>query len=578
MPESNAPTQTLQGIPAAPGLAHGEMFLLNRVKLQIPDRPPETPEVEWSKLLEAIEQARTEIVALEERVRTEVGEEEAGVFGAHQMFLDDPDLQEDAQEKIENGGMIAEAAWKSTVDFYAAKLEALPDKTLSERAADVRDVGQRVLAHMLGVGGQAIAQPSRPVIIVADDLAPSETASLDKKFVLAFCTAQGGPTSHTAILAKTLGLPAVVGLGQKILDQPPATRLLVNGNSGQVIVGADTAMIEAFEQSQREAAEQSKSELALAHQPAVTTDGKAVEVVANIGQLSEAAHALEMGAEGVGLLRTEFLYLDRDVAPDEEEQFRVYQDILDVMGERPVVVRTLDVGGDKPPSYMDLGQEENPFLGWRAIRISLDLPDFFKEQLRALLRASPSHDLRIMFPMIATLEDIRRAKEILTEVRADLEERGIPTAARVQVGIMVEVPSTAVIADIFAKEVDFFSIGTNDLTQYTFAADRGNVKVARYGDSIHPAVLRLIAEVIRAGHAAGIWVGLCGELAGDTHAIPVLLGLGLDEFSMAANSIPHAKAVIRRWNVEQARKVAEKALQMDTAAAVRTLVNEFILE
>lgn len=575
MPDETLSARILQGISAAPGLAHGEMFLLNRAQLSIPDRAPEEPEVERAKLLQAIERARAELEALEKKVRTEVGNLEAEVFAAHQMFLDDPELLEDVQNKIDNDRMISEAAWKTAIDFYAAELEALQDKTLSERAADIRDVGRRVLAHMLAKESQVTAQPSQPVIIVADDLAPSETATLDKRYVLGFCTALGGPTSHTAILAKTLGLPAVVGLGHEILHQAPGTYLLVDGTRGQVTIGAGQEMVQAFQQAQHEAEEQSKTELSFAQQPAVTLDGRIVEVVANIGQVSEAADALDMGAEGVGLLRTEFLYLDRDTAPSEEEQYRIYHDILNVMGERPVVVRTLDVGGDKPLKYLDLGQEENPFLGWRAIRVSLDLPDFFKEQLRALLRASPGHNLRIMFPMIASLEDIRRAKEILAEVRAELEERAVPFAPVVQVGIMVEVPSTAVIADLFAREVDFFSIGTNDLTQYTFAADRGNAKVAYLGDSIHPAVLRLIDSVIRAGHAAGIWVGLCGELAGDPLAIPILLGLGLDEFSMASASIPHAKTVIRRWSVEQARKISEQALKLDTAAAVRNLVNNY---
>jgi phosphoenolpyruvate-protein phosphotransferase len=408
--------------------------------------------------------------------------------------------------------------------------------------------------------------------VVARDLAPSQTASLRRDLVLAFCTAEGGPTSHTAILARALGLPAVVGLGRPVLAFPPGTMLLVDGSRGEVIAGPSESEARAFEERGAAEGERARAELAAAAAPAVTLDGRRVEVVANVGGLEDTSAALRSGAEGIGLLRTEFLYLSRREAPTEDEQTAAYDSILDLMEGRPVVARTLDVGGDKELPYLDLGHEANPFLGWRAIRMCLDCPDLFLTQLRALLRAGAGHDLRLMFPMIATLEEVRGARKLVEEARRQLEASGKPHAESAQVGIMVEVPSVAVLADLFAAEVDFFSIGTNDLTQYTLAAERTNDRVAHLSDALHPAVVRQIAQVIRAGHERGIWVGVCGELAGDPEGVPILLGLGLDEFSMAAPLIPRAKAILRRWSHAGARRLADAALRLDTAAAVRSLV------
>jgi phosphoenolpyruvate-protein phosphotransferase len=409
---------------------------------------------------------------------------------------------------------------------------------------------------------------------VARDLTPSDTARLDKTFVLGFCTAEGGPTSHTAILAKALGLPAVVGIGEAALSIPNQAPLLVNGTTGEVVVNPDRATRQLFEVEQQKDQELARVALAEAGRPAVTIDGRHVEIAANVGNPQDAETALEYGAEGIGLLRTEFLYLDRAMAPDEEEQLSAYNEILDSMGERPVIARTLDVGGDKELPYIDLGREANPFLGWRAIRMCLDQPDMFKIQLRALLRASPGHDLRIMFPMIATVKEVRDAHALLDEARREVQESGAETAPSIQVGIMVEVPSVVVMADQFAKEVDFFSIGTNDLTQYTMAAERTNDKVARLLDHCHPAILRQVKMVITAAHNAGIWVGLCGEMAGDPDAIPILLGLELDEFSMAPPRIPHAKAILRTWSMDDACELAAAALAMEDAFEVRALVRK----
>jgi len=425
---------------------------------------------------------------------------------------------------------------------------------------------------LMGRGDEAGLRLSLPSVVVARDLAPSQTAGLRRDLVLAFCTAEGGPTSHTAILARALGLPAVVGLGKQILSLPPGTELLVDGGQGEVVAGPSESEAREFRDRGEAEDERSKAELAQAAEPAVTLDGHRVEIVANVGSPEDAATALRCGAEGIGLLRTEFLYLDRRQAPTEDEQTKAYDSILDVMESRPVVARTLDVGGDKDLPYIDLGTEANPFLGWRAIRMCLDRPEFFLTQLRALLRAGVGHDLRIMFPMVSTLEEVRKARALLQEARRQLEDEGLRAAEPVQVGIMVEVPSVAVLADLFAKEVDFFSIGTNDLTQYTLAAERTNDRVAHLSDALHPAVIRQIARVIEAGHERGIWVGVCGELAGDPEGIPILLGLRLDEFSMAAPLIPRAKAILRRWSVTGAKRLAEAALRLDTAQAVRSLV------
>lgn len=572
MPQGEqARSRALTGLPASPGLAHGPAAVWPEETVAIPRRTGCRREVERPRLDAARAAAREEIRGLRDKIAAEAGQVEAAIFDAHLMFLDDTALLTKAEAAID-GGLNGEAAWMDAVEQFASQLDALPDPTLRARAADIRDVGRRVLDHMLGRGAAKGLDLQRPSVVVARDLAPSQIASLNVSRVLAFCTAEGGPTSHTAILAKAWGLPAVVGLGQAILDVADSTLLLVDGGRGEVIADPDRTTIEVFKGRRGQAARRAQVELASAREPAVTRDGRRAEVVANIGAVDEAAPALELGAEGIGLLRTEFLYLGRKTAPDEEEQLAAYNAVLDAMDTRPVVVRTLDAGGDKELPYLNLGREANPFLGWRAIRISLGRPEVFKVQLRALLRASPGHDLRIMFPMIATLEEVRQAKAVLEEARGEVRAAGHAVAASIQVGIMVEVPSVVILADLFAREVDFFSIGTNDLTQYTMAADRANEKVAYLGDSCHPAVLRQVQRVIEAGHQAGIWVGVCGELASDPDAVPVLLGLGLDEFSMVPPAIPRAKAIIRRWSMAGARRLAADVLTLESAEVVREIV------
>jgi phosphoenolpyruvate-protein phosphotransferase len=516
--------------------------------------------------------AHEQISQLKATVSATASLTEAAIFDAHLMFLDDAALLQKAQTAID-AGTSAEAAWMDGIEFFAAQLAHLPDPTLQARAADVRDVGRRVLDQLLGRPAASV-ELRAPSVVVARDLAPSQIASLPVARVLAFCTAEGGPTSHTAILAKAWGKPAVVALGKAVLEISDGIQLLVDGNRGEVVIDPDEETAQAFALRRQQSEKVAASALATAGEPAITLDRRRVEIAANIGSVEDAATALEYGAEGVGLLRTEFLYLDRQSAPTEEDHLAAYRAILQTMGTRPVIARTQDIGGDKTVPYLDLPHEANPFLGWRAIRISLDRPEVFAIQLRALWRASPGHDLRIMFPMIATPDELRGAKAALDRARLDVAASNQPVAARVQVGMMVEVPSAAVLADQFARDVDFFSIGTNDLTQYTLAADRTNERVVALSDACHPAVLRLIHQVVESAHREDRWVGVCGELAGDADAVPLLLGLGVDELSMAPQRIPAVKAIVRQWSYTRAQQLARQALTVSSAAAARTLVRE----
>jgi phosphoenolpyruvate-protein phosphotransferase len=562
----------IQGIPASPGYAEGAAFWIARPEIVIPRYHTSDHKKECQRLESSLITARLQIAGILEHAQQQVSQDEAAIFEAHQLFLEDPELLGIVQNCIQEENLNAEAAWSEGIESYARMLEGMENEYFAARAADVRDVGQRVLRLLMAAPEEDAAVLTHAAIVLARNLTPSDTVRLDKKYVLAFCTVEGGPTSHTAILAKSLGIPAVVGAGAALLDIAQDALLLVDAERGEVLVGADSQSRAEF-QARRSAFEaQRTAELSSAVNPAVTQDGYTVEVSANIGGVIDARAALDFGADGVGLFRTEFLYLDRQTAPDEEEQYRAYAGVMAVMGGRPVVVRTMDVGGDKELPYLNMAHEDNPFLGYRAIRISLAEPGMFKTQLRALLRAASGHDMRIMFPMIATIEEVRQAKALLNEARQELAATGASLPQQLQVGIMVEIPSTVVLADMFAREVDFFSVGTNDLTQYTFAAERTNEKVAYLSDACHPAILHQIHKVIDSAHQRGIWAGVCGELAGDTDAIPLLLGLGLDEFSMAAPLIPRAKSIIRNWNKTEAQTLAQAALALETAGEVRQLV------
>jgi len=571
MQRSNPPLH-FRGTPAAPGMVSGPALVWKKSSLKTPRYQANTVETEQSRLDQAIVSAHTGIQALSDSLEAEGLSDEAAVFQAHVMLLEDKSLGKKVRGILEQGWN-AEAAWTDAIESYAQQLEKLPDPTFALRAADLRDIGARVLRILLGREDEGKAIPlSRPSIIVARDLAPSETVALDRNKIMGFCTAEGGPTSHTAILAKALGLPAVVNLGEEILGVATGERLLVNGQSGSVIATPDEALEAQFHLEKDQISIKSEEELANAKQVAETADGRKVEVVANIGSVRDAETALKSGAEGVGLLRTEFLFLNRNSPPSEDEQYQVYRQILDVMDTRPVVVRTIDAGGDKEIAYLNIAQEANPFLGWRAIRLCLAQPELFKTQLRALLRAGVGHDLRIMFPMISTLQEVREGKRLLTEAGDEIKSRGLSMIPRVLIGIMVEIPSVAIQADLFAREVDFFSVGTNDLTQYIMAADRTNPKLAHLNDACNPAVIRQIHAASVAAHHQGIWIGVCGEMAGDLDAIPILLGLGIDELSMSPFLIPAAKSLIRRWRTDQAQSLAEHVLNLESAAAVRAYV------
>ncbi len=563
-------SRTLTGIAAAPGLASGPAVVWRERDVTVPRTTGGQPDAETARLAAARAAARDDIRRLRTKVAAEAGEAEAAIFDAHLMFIDDGALLVKAQAAIA-GGVNAEAAWADAIEFFAAQLQQLPDPTLRSRAGDVRDVGGSVLTHLLG---HPAAGPDLrvPAVVVARDLAPSQIASLPMSQVLAFCTAEGGPTSHTAILAKAWSKPAVVGLGAAALEIRDGARLLVDGARGEVVVDPDQKAARAFSQRQAEAEQRAATVRRAAHEPAITRDGHRIEVGANVGAVEEASAALEAGADGIGLLRTEFLYLSRRSAPTEDDNFAAYRAILQTMGPRPVVARTIDIGGDKPLPYLDLPKEANPFLGWRAIRVSLQRPELFTIQLRALLRSSPGHDLRIMFPMIATPVEFRAASAALEEARQVVIAAGHSVAPHIRVGMMVEVPSAVVLADQFAREADFFSIGTNDLTQYTLAADRTNERVAYLSDACHPAVLRQIKTIVDTAHRARRWVGVCGELAGDLEAVPLLVGLGLDELSMVPPAIPAVKALIRQWSRTRAQQLATQALDLDSASAVRDLV------
>ncbi|MFZ3152009.1 MAG: phosphoenolpyruvate--protein phosphotransferase [Anaerolineaceae bacterium] len=566
----------LLGIPAAPGLAKGLIKKVANQALTIPEYEIRDTSAEISRLSNARSVSKEELSDFKKKIQFESSSNEAEIFEAHMMILDDESLTSLADSEIQ-AGKNAEFAWMKAVNFFAEQLEAIPDPTLSSRAMDVRDVGQRVLHHLMGIdtGGIKLTKPS---ILVGRNLTPSDTVSLDKRLTLGFLTAEGGPTSHTAILAKAFGLPAVVGLGSDLLALPDGCMVLMDGNTGVVTVDPDPETIEAFTKQQESDSKVFKEALTVASQSACTKDGVPVEVVANIGSEEDAIFANENGAEGVGLFRTEFLYLHRSNMPTEEEQVEAYRKIFSHFKDQPVVVRTLDIGGDKEIPYLNFPKELNPFLGWRGVRMLHGREDILSDQIRSLLRAGVGVDLRIMVPMVALQEEIDEIKALIERERNHLILEQKPCAENIQFGIMVEVPSAAILSDRLAKGIDFFSIGTNDLTQYTIAVDRTNSQVAHLASGFNPAVLFLVQRTIDSAHAAGKWCGMCGEFAGEPLAVPILLGMGLDEFSMSPARIPSTKQLIRKLNQAECRLLADKALRAVTDTEVKDLVEQFLAE
>lgn len=558
----------LTGIAASPGIAIGPVYQYRPTLPEVTTREVENPAEEWLRLQEAISRARDEIKSLHTLAIAQVGSKEAAIFEAHLLFLEDPALVDESRALILNQKINAEAAWQQIIEYTAEMYRDLEDAYMQARAGDVMDVGRRVLQELLGLERPKL-DLSEPAILLTEDLTPSDTAQLNPEKVLGICTELGGFTSHSAILARALGIPAIVGLGPNLNNLAAGQIVALDGHTGNLWTNPDPQQIRALEKEREIWLAQQMKAKAAGQATAVTQDGQRLEIAANIGGPQDAEIALQYGAEGVGLFRTEFLFLDRQTAPSEEEQYLAYRQVAEVMGQNPLIIRTLDIGGDKPLPYLNLALEENPFLGWRGIRFCLDQPEIFKPQLRAILRAGHGHDIKLMFPMVGAKEEVIAAKAILAEIKAELAAEGLPHNDSLDVGIMIEVPSAVTIADQLADEVDFFSIGTNDLTQYVMAADRGNSRVATLADALQPAVLRMVKQTVDAAHAAGKWVGMCGELAGNELATPILVGLGLDELSMNAPAIPAVKEVIRNLTLTRAKEIAAHVLNCDSAEAVR---------
>jgi phosphoenolpyruvate-protein phosphotransferase (PTS system enzyme I) len=566
----------LKGIAASLGFAIGSVFLYVREEIRIEECQDKDVSAEWQRFEDALKTAKEQISQIYEHVKNESGEDHAEIFSAQLMILDDPDLLDSVRQVLEQKQNNIESALYEAIEQFATTMEMLDDEYLKARALDIRDVGNRILRILLGIAESPTEGLKEPSVILADDLTPSDTVLIDKNMILGFCIAKGGATSHTAILARGLGIPAVVGAGDDIMKNKNGEKIVLDGSEGFVFLDPTEDIVKKYTEKQNHFNEVMTESRSKAHEPAITKDGLQVEVVANIGNVENAKAAVEAGAEGVGLLRTEFLYLEGSAMPTEEEQYKSYRAIVDVFGDYPVILRTLDVGGDKELSYLNLPVEANPFLGVRAIRLCFNRPDIFKPQLRAALRAADGKNLKIMFPMVATVDEIRQARGILEECQNELKAEKVAYAQKVDIGIMIEIPAAAIMSDVLAKEVDFFSIGTNDLSQYTLAADRTNAGVAHIASSFQPPVLRLIKMVIDAAHKEGKWVGMCGELAGEPVAIPILLGLGLDEFSMNPPAIPIAKQIIRSISKAQAEVVAEMVLTLENSDQVQEYVRDLL--
>jgi phosphocarrier protein FPr len=552
----------LTGLPAAPGVALGPVRHLRSAELQLPVHAAADPDHEWGVLEVSLTRVRQDLEATRAAVAARAGDYEAAIFDAHLLFLEDEALLGAARRAIYEQRRNAAQAWDASVTEARAAYDRLDDEYMRARADDLAGVGRQVLERLLGQAPAAV--PSEPGIVVAPDLSPAQTAALEPSVVQGIATAHGGPTSHSAILARSLGLPAAVGLGDALLSLAEGTPLALDGDAGVAYPDPSPEVRAEYEQRARARAQVVRAARAAAQDPATTRDGTTIEVAANAGALADVPAAMAAGADGVGLLRTEFLFLDRGAMPDEDEQYRAYLGIARALEGRPLILRTLDVGADKPLPYVDQPVEANPFLGERGIRLSLARPELLEIQLRAALRVAAEHPVKIMFPMVATIDEYRAALDLLEHARGDLPQP--------DVGVMVEVPSVALAAGSFAPEVDFFSIGTNDLTQYTLAAERGNDRVAAIADPLHPAVLRLIQLVTEAAGAHDKWAGVCGELAGDPLAAAVLVGLGIRELSVAAPLVPAVKEAVRAIEVEEAQALAEAALQLDSGAAVRDLL------
>lgn len=569
---------TLQGIAASDGIAIAKVYTLTEPDLTVTKVTVEDSEKEVSRLDDALAASIKDVELIKETALKNLGEEEAQVFDAHLMVLSDPELIGQVKDSITSNKVNAESALKEVTDMFISIFAGMEDNPyMQERAADIRDVSKRILAHLLGVKIPSPATIKDEVIIVAADLTPSDTAQLNRQYVKAFVTDIGGRTSHSAIMARSLEIPAIVGTKEVTSIAKDGDIIIVDGLLGDVFLNPSEEVVAEYRAKAEAFAAQQAEWEKLKDSKTYTKDGHKVELAANIGTPKDLEGVVNNGAEGVGLYRTEFLYMDSHEMPTEEDQFEAYKAVLEGMNGKPVVVRTMDIGGDKELPYLPLPHEMNPFLGYRAIRISLNEPEMFRTQLRALLRASVYGKLRIMFPMIATLNDFRGAKALLEEEKAKLIAEGVAVSDDIQVGIMIEIPAAAVLAHQFAKEVDFFSIGTNDLIQYTMAADRMNERVSYLYQPYNPSILTLIKHVIDSAHKEGKWAGMCGEMAGDQTAVPLLVGLGLDEFSMSASSVLKTRSLIAKLTLSDMQALADKAInECATVQEVEALVEEAV--
>ncbi|UXT10720.1 phosphoenolpyruvate--protein phosphotransferase [Staphylococcus aureus] len=570
-------SKLIKGIAASDGVAIAKAYLLVEPDLTF-DKNEKVTDVEGevAKFNNAIEASKVELTKIRNNAEVQLGADKAAIFDAHLLVLDDPELIQPIQDKIKNENANATSALTDVTTQFVTIFESMDNEYMKERAADIRDVSKRVLSHILGVELPNPSMIDESVVIVGNDLTPSDTAQLNKEFVQGFATNIGGRTSHSAIMSRSLEIPAIVGTKSITQEVKQGDMIIVDGLNGDVIVNPTEDELIAY-QDKRERYFADKKELQkLRDADTVTVDGVHAELAANIGTPNDLPGVIENGAQGIGLYRTEFLYMGRDQMPTEEEQFEAYKEVLEAMDGKRVVVRTLDIGGDKELSYLNLPEEMNPFLGYRAIRLCLAQQDIFRPQLRALLRASVYGKLNIMFPMVATINEFREAKAILLEEKENLKNEGHDISDDIELGIMVEIPATAALADVFAKEVDFFSIGTNDLIQYTLAADRMSERVSYLYQPYNPSILRLVKQVIEASHKEGKWTGMCGEMAGDETAIPLLLGLGLDEFSMSATSILKARRQINGLSKNEMTELANRAVDCATQEEVIELVNNYV--
>ncbi|WP_413110800.1 phosphoenolpyruvate-protein phosphotransferase PtsI [Thaumasiovibrio sp. DFM-14] len=568
----------ISGILASPGIAFGKALLLKEEEIVLNKSPISDIEQEVQRFYDARTKSAQQLEAVKEKALETFGQEKADIFEGHIMLLEDEELEEEIIAFIKDNNASADLAIYSIIEEQAATLESLDDEYLKERATDIRDIGTRFVKNALGINIISLSSINEEVILVANDLTPSETAQINLDYVLGFITDIGGRTSHTSIMARSLELPAIVGTNDITQQVNSGDMLVLDAINNQIVINPTDAELEKFK-AIRDQHNAEKAELAkLKDLPAITLDGHQVEVCGNIGTVKDCDGINRNGGEGVGLYRTEFLFMDRDALPTEDEQYQAYKDVAEAMHGEAVIIRTMDIGGDKDLPYMDLPQEMNPFLGWRAVRISLDRREILRDQLRAILRASAHGKLRIMFPMIISVEEIRELKKAIEEYKAELRAEGLSFDESIEIGVMVETPAAAAIAHHLAKEVAFFSIGTNDLTQYTLAVDRGNELISHLYNPLSPAVLTVIKQVIDASHKEGKWTGMCGELAGDDRATLLLLGMGLDEFSMSGISIPRVKKIIRNANFADVKQMAEEALAMPTAAEIEAHVEKFIAE